>query len=264
MSAARKIETRVISRERPANAGRPRRGSRVAFGLVAVAGAVGLVSGVATSPYFAVERIEVCCPMPAVGEEVARVVQIRPGATIFTVRAAGLQRQAQACPRVKSIRVGRRWRKTLIVVVEPREPACGIRTPAGWLLADLDGVCIERSQLAPPGLPRVRGIPLAAARPGDTIQGPRMAAATECVRLAQRLPALSQITVDVSSPGDVTVTTAGGTRGILGDCHDLGPKLARFAAALETFRARGWQAEYVDIRRLEVPAVWKPRAGSSP
>ena len=261
MASTRTLQARTVSRPGLAEPRRPRGAYRLAFWLILASAAISLAAGIAASPYFAVTRVEVRCALPAVGREVAQAVRVPARATIFTVRAARLQRQVEACPRAKRIQVGRRWRHTLVVTVLPREPACGIQTSEGWLLSDLEGVCIERSHLAPPSLPRVRGMALARAEPGDRIEGPRMDLAAECVAWAQRLPALRQMTVDVSSLDRVTVVTPGGTRGILGDRQDLGRKLARFAAALEHFRAKGLQAEYVDIRRLDVPIVWKPRQG---
>lgn len=240
------------------------RAGRWALRLVLSSLGLGLLYGLMSSAWFRIDSVAVRCQREAVGREAARALSIPPGATTLTLRDSTVRRQLQSCPRVARVHVARHLPHAIVITVEPREPAMAVLTPTAWFLADRDAICIERVASAPPRLPRVKGIPVLDLRPGDRLAGPRVEAAWQAIRCAQRFPALDQLTVDVSSLEHIVVFSPGGTKGILGRPLDLGTKLARFAAALESFREQGWRAEYVDVRRVDLPAVWKPLPGHAP
>jgi len=266
MAVAQVADARARSGDRARQQERRRalRASRVAGRLVLLSFLAGLLYGVASSRMFRIENVAVRCSRDVVGQEAARALTIAPNTTTLTLRTSTLRRQLQGCPRVADVHISRHLPHSLVIIVEPREPAVAVRTPHGWFLADRQAICIERAASAPPRLPRVEGIPVLDPNPGDRLAGPRVKAAWQAVGCAEHFPALDQLTIDVSSLDHVLVFTPSGTKGIIGRPLDLGAKLARFAAAVESFREKGWRAEYVDVRRLDVPPVWKPVAGQAP
>lgn len=266
MAVAHAADARTSSagRARQQERRRALRAGRLALRLVSLSILAGLLYGLAASPLFRIESVAVRCSREVVGQEAVRALSIPAHATTLTLSARSLRRQLEACPRVARVHVARRLPHGLVITVLPREPAVAVRTAHGWFLADVQAICIEHVPTPPPRLPRVKGIPVLDLNPGDRLAGPRVKAAWQAIHYAQHFPVLDQLTVDVSSLDRILVFTPGGTKGIIGRPLDLGTKLARFAAAVESFREKGWRAEYVDLRRVEVPPVWKPVPGHAP
>jgi hypothetical protein len=218
-----------------------------AAGLVLLFTLVGLVVGFGTSPFFSVESIVVEAPTTELRDQVAAAVRPPPDLNLLTGDLRLLARQAEAVPEVGKARVWRRLPRELVVTVTRRVPIVSVESPDGLWLADEEGRLLRQVDEQPSGMPLVRGLDLAAARPGWYLHGSQYAVAAECVRWMRRLTPLKEATVDLSR-AEMVVVLAQDVEGLVGPPRDVGRKLVLLASSMGGLRAKGVGRLQVDVR----------------
>ncbi|MFO7177392.1 MAG: FtsQ-type POTRA domain-containing protein [Pseudomonadota bacterium] len=126
---------------------------------VAVAVALSVRHSVTTSPRFALEHLEVVGGKRLGAEQVRRIAGIEPGANLFSLEPADIERKLLDDPWVRSARVVRKLPRGLLVEIDEREPVA-LASIAGTLyVVDRKGEPFkEVGRDDPVDLPVVTGI----------------------------------------------------------------------------------------------------------
>lgn len=215
----------------------------------------GAAAGIAMSPVFQIRRIVIEAPDVSLATEIAGQIKLPETATTAVLPTAEINRLAGRCHRIKSLSAYRRIPHTLILRVQPREPAAAIAGGPNYTLVDRTGMALIRTD-NPGTVPVIRGLvdgrpPLAQPLSADRCEV--LDALLESMELTELDP---NLTLDVADPHMLRIKTAGGVLGKLGDRSNLARKIVLFSRLLEGLRADGETVEYIDVR-IEDRPVWK-------
>jgi cell division protein FtsQ len=192
-----------------------RRGWRVAFLALAVAGVIGVAVWVLfSSPLLVVRSVTVSGTHLVPRSEVLASSGVQLGTPLIRVNTARAAARIVQIRQVSSVRVTRSWPDRLVIVVRERTPELGVAAPGGgYDLVDGDGVMVRWAARRPAGLPLYDTEAPAAALRGD----PDLAAAAAV--LGELPAAVRHVvrSVSVPEPDQVTLHLAGGTTVLWGD-----------------------------------------------
>lgn len=199
---ARRARRRALRAEVRRFTARQRR-RRTAW-LVGAAAAVLLVVGtvgVAYSPFFALQRIEVAGTSQLSAEEVTLALAGQLGTPLAAIDESEVKAALIGFPLVESYTLEAVPPHGLVVRIVERTPIGYLGTPAGYALVDAAGVVLATTPEPPAGYPVV-----------DAAGGPASDAFVAAGQVMRALPAdlRAQVTaVTASSPDDVRLTLAG-------------------------------------------------------
>ncbi|WP_460773421.1 cell division protein FtsQ/DivIB [Microbacterium sp. GXF7504] len=199
---ARRARRRALRAEVRRFTARQRR-RRTAW-LVGVLGALLLVAGtvgVAYSPLFALQRIEVVGTAQLSADEVAAALSGQIGTPLAAIDESEIKAALVGFPLVESYTLEAVPPHDLVVRIVERTPIGAVATPAGYALVDAAGVVLATTPEPPAGYPVV-----------EASGGLSSDAFTAAGQVMRALPAdlRAQVTaVTASSPDDVRLTLAG-------------------------------------------------------
>ena len=229
---------------------------RAGRGAVAILGVMALVVGtwlVATSPIFALRRIQVLGNGWLTAVEVVDLAGVAQGDNLFRLSTAEIEDDLRRSPWVASAEVRRVWPSTLVVRLTERRPVAMVRDPEGAVVLAGDGTVLAHSGREPPArgafplLPPTTG----GLAPGDTY--PRAG----LLSVARSLPAGLRRLVDrirLDEEGIILRLAAGGTV-LYGSTGGSAAKNAALRSVLREVRRQGIAVDYIDVRIPSAPAV---------
>lgn len=254
---APKVDPRVAKRRREVARAEGRRRLRIVLVLGAVAAVVGGAVGLALSPAFDVDRVEV---RGAGHTSLAAILETtgldERGHAMIAVDRFALARRVERLPWVASATVTRRWPNVVRVTVRERVPLGVIGVPGGVALVDETGRVLATASEPPPDTFAV----VVAAQdripaPGHTLGAPVRAAlrilAALSPALGGRVEAVTRIAGD---PATYELAVAGGVTIRMGEAERISDKLAAAEAVLAAEQAPG---TVIDVRVPRAPAVTK-------
>jgi cell division protein FtsQ len=208
-----------------AAAARRSRRTRVLVALAVLAVLLGTAEAVRRSSLLRVADIQVAGTDRVTEAAVLRAAAVSEGSPIYAVDLAGVRERVGALPAVRTVRVARKWPRTVRITVVERVPAAVLASPAdGLVLVDASGAVIETVRKAPAGLLTIRAAdrvePVA-------VRGALAVVAALTPELRARATALR-----VSSRDDIVVTLRGGVTVVWGSGEDSARKVAVLTALL--------------------------------
>jgi cell division protein FtsQ len=250
-------DRRIAERRRAIAAARVRRRRhRLAWGLVALALAVGTVQ-LARTPLFGLAAVHVEGTRALGRGEVLAAADVRIGEAYLALDLEAIRRRVAALPRVAAARVVRDYPASLRILVSERTPVAGVRTAAVHWLVAADGTVLESTRRPPAGVPHVAGVPL----PADVHPGSRLPPGNP---LANALGALGGMRPDLRRL--VTGVTArsldglefrlrDGTRVLYGLAAEQPAKDAAVLVVRRTLARERREVKRIDVRNPTAPAV---------
>lgn len=234
--------------ERAAEERSRRRAMLTVLSLAAFSAVIGLLLGVCGSDLFAVRTVLIDCRDDSITVEASeRAAELRWG-TVWLPPAAAIEQRIAGLPRVKSVSINRDLPSTLIISIQPRMPSAVVATEGRFMAVDDDGVCLHWTGSAPEELPLVRVEKPFAIEVGGrlsdrdtTLMQAVMKGLVECDRY-------SGANIDLSRSVRITVVTADGVLGKLGNDELLYEKTLLFCELVEALREKGEAPLYIDLR----------------
>jgi len=224
-----------------------RRFVRAAY-LVLFAGLTGLLLGILASDLFAIRRVQVRCEHPSLQAEAAERARRLSFATIWLPPTRAIERQIGGLPRARSVAIARELPSTLIIVVEPREPVAAVSVEGRFMAIDEEGVCLHWTGDPASALPTVHLEDPLGLEVGDRLSDDdvRRFQAVLSALISENLQAGASI--DLSHPLRISVFTADGVLGKLGNEELLHEKTLLFGELLASLRADGREPLSIDLR----------------
>ncbi len=219
---------------------------RVAY-LLLVSALVGLALGVLGSDLFAIRDVQVVCANPSLQAEAAERAEGLSFGTIWLPPTRAVERHIGGLPRARSVAIGRDLPTTLTIVVEPRVPSAVVAAEERYMAIDDEGVCLHWTGAAE-DLPTVHLENPAVLEVGGTLPE------RDVAWLRATLGGLSEsglsagASIDLSHPLRISVFTADGVLGKLGNDELLYEKTLLFAELLDGLREQGRAPLYIDLR----------------
>lgn len=192
----------------------------------------------------------------AVAEQLSgRWLGLAPRANYFLLNERGVAQALTAIPAVRSVRVSRRFPKTLEVAVEERTANIVWVTGGQPYELDLDGRVLRRLEPAQlPDLPTVHDSSGAAVELGQVVMA--ASAASSAVAIAENLGGLTvaRFTVAGPNPMDLRAEVTEGWSVRLSAAVDLGEQRAALSAVLgQLGNVERRRLDYVDVRTPRLP-----------
>jgi len=247
-ASARTASAAISAAERAARA-QDRRRSFVRLGYLALlAGLGGLLLGVLSSDLFMIRRVQVRCEHPSLQAEAAERARRLPFATIWLPPTRAIEREIGGLARARSVRIDRQMPATLTIVVEARRPAAVVAADGRFMAIDEEGVCLHWTGDPAAALPTVHledpsGLEVGGRLRDDDVE--RFAAVRSALA-GEELQAGASI--DLSHPLRISVFTADGVLGKLGNDELLHEKTLLFCELLASLRADGREPLAIDLR----------------
>jgi len=245
---ARDSSAAASAADRAARAqGRRGRFVRAAY-LALLAGLGGLLLGVLASDLFIIRQVEVRCGNPSLQAEAAERAGRLPFATIWLPPTRAIERQIGGLPRARTVAIDRELPATLIIVVDARRPAAVVTADGRFMAIDEEGVCLHWTGNPASALPTVHledpsGLEVGGRLRDDDV---RRFAAVLSALAGEHLQAGASI--DLSHPLRISVFTADGVLGKLGNDELLHEKTLLFGELLASLRADGREPLSIDLR----------------
>lgn len=254
-----RMDTRLRQRRRAVAVARRRRRRRRA---VAVVGAVVLVAGavgLARSPLFEVDRVEVRGVDGQRTEQVHDRLSGVAGTALVSVDRRARKADVVALPWVRDASLHRRPPGTLVAEVEPRRPVALIEARGGQWQVDADAVVVATGAEGGDGLVTVDGGDAAVAPPGERLRDDTLREAVEVVAALPRELAAVVGAVDASRPRALALHLDAGPTARLGSADRLAAKLDALRLVLDDLAARDGERlpgiATIDVRVPDNPTV---------
>lgn len=224
------MDPRIGRRRAQVTRARGRRRLRVvlaAVGLVVV-GVGALV--VLHSSLFSARHVTVVGAGQTGRGAVLRAAGLRGTPPLIDVDSGAAAARVEALPWVGVATVERHWPDSVVVRVTERVPVAVVSAEHAFFLVDVTGRVLERTALAPPGVPLLSS-PAHAGAPGTTLGPAARPGLVVAAAAARALPG-RVAGVTVGARGTVTLDLGKGLRAVLGPASDVGSKLAALASVL--------------------------------
>ncbi len=231
--------------------------TRRALSLVLLSAVVGLGLGVASSEMFAIRTVRVVCTNPSLQVEAMERVQRITFGTIWLPPTRAIERQIGGLPRAKAVTIGRTLPDTLTIEVEPRVPVAFVVADDRLMAVDDEGVCLHWTGAAPPDKPTLRIEDPSVLAVGGRLRAQDVVRLREISRGLAECDLLEGASIDLSHPLSISVFTADGLLGKLGNDELLYEKARLLGELAEALRAQGRKPLYIDLRVPSRP-TYKP------
>lgn len=136
------MDARIRARRNQVLRDRARRRGRVVGSLLAVIVLAAAVTGIARSPLFAIDAVQVLGVAADEQEVVRQAVALSAGDNLLTVDLGAASARVRGLPWVRDADVRRRLPSGVEVTVEAREPVVVVRLPDAAWLVDAEGVVV--------------------------------------------------------------------------------------------------------------------------
>jgi cell division protein FtsQ len=216
----------------------------------------GLAVGLCFSPLVRIQTVVVSGPDRSLADEVAHQIQLPTEASMLSYPLNRVTADARKCYRVDTVSVRRASPHQLAVEVTPRQPFAALDDGNGYTLASREGILLYRVPEAPAGMSRLFG--LTAPRPalGTQVAPERWRWACELLAGASKSGIRGDLWLDMSNLHRITLRTADGVSGNLGNVNDLARKATVLGRVLQQVRRDGQRVVSVDVSMPETP-LWK-------
>ncbi len=230
---------------------------RAAAWLVILAGLVGLVAGVGASELFMIRDVYVVSPDEELQAEAAeRAAELRFG-TVWLPPTRTIERCIGGLPRAKQVTIARELPSTLVISVQPRQPIAMVVREGRYMTIDGEGVCLRWVTKKATDLPVVHIEDPNLVRPGSRLRERDMAWVRDVMRGLREYDLLAGASIDLSRPARISVFTADGVLGKLGNERMLYEKTVLFGELLAQLSAKDVTPLYIDLRVPSRP-TYKP------
>jgi cell division septal protein FtsQ len=218
----------------------------------------GLALGLCLSPLLWIETVVVGGPDPSLADEVARQIGLPARASMLFYPLNRVTTDARKCYRVDTVSVRRASPHLLTVAVTPRPPFAALDDGKGCTLASREGILLYRVPEAPSGMPRLSGLTAPRAPLGSWVEPERWRWTCELLAGASKSGIRGSLWLDMTNLHRITVRTADGVTGNLGNVNSLARKAAVLGRVLQQVRWDGQRVVSVDVSTPETP-LWKTR-----
>ena len=223
--------------------------------VLVVAAIAGLLVGLAMSPLAGVGHVTIVAPTAGLGEEVRRQVRVPVQASILFYPLNHITKQVAKCFRVKEVAVERVSPHELQVTVTARQPFAALDDGQGCTIISRDGMCLYRQGVAPPKLPVLGGMTVPRPPLGSQIEPERMLWVSDVLAGATKVGMQAGLRVNFIEPHRITLKTADGVLGVLGNVNSLARKMTILGRVVQQLRSEGKQPGSVDVSNPDTP-VW--------
>lgn len=224
------------------------------LGLVAL---LGLIAGVLFSDLFAVQEVVIYSADESLQVEVAERAGGLAFGSIWLPPTRAIESRIGGLPRAHSVRIERHLPSTLLIWVEPRQPAVYVTEENRYMAVDREGVCLHWTGSPPPEMPRIHiGTP-SSLEVGRRLQDDDLALLTTIMDGLEETKLQRGASIDISHPMRISIFTAEGVLGKLGNQEMLYEKTLLFGKLLGALRETGDTPLYIDLRVPSRP-TYKP------
>lgn len=209
------------------------------------------------SPYFAILEAEVVGTETVTPDEIIALSGLSAPVLIWDVEPAAVAARVRAHPRVLGASVKRIWPNRLRIEVMERSPLVAIKTDAGWITVDAEGVALERVKEKPDMLQLI-AFDLPPLSPGDTLPS-ELQPALEMAGYVRQYGLTWIEAIDVSA-ADIVLWLSGDIPAYLGPTIDQPERKLAVLQALWT----SWQNDLERVRYFDVENVRHPAVQTDP
>lgn len=236
-------------REAVRAARRARRDSAAAAAWLALASAaLGAALGVLGSDLFKIDKVRIACPEASLAQEAAVQADKLSYGSVWLPPTRAIERAIGGLPRARTARLDRVLPRTLVIAVQPREPAAAVADEGRFMLVDEEGVCLTWTGLPPEHLPTVRGGEWGSLSVGRVLPDEQVVLMSRVLGGLREVGLSAGARIELTNPRLVRVWTGDGVLGKLGDARLLEEKAVLFGKLLQALRERGEQPQYLDVR----------------
>ncbi|MGC9319869.1 MAG: cell division protein FtsQ/DivIB [Armatimonadota bacterium] len=225
--------------------------------LVAVSVVIGLALGVSGSELFLVRNVWITSDNRSLQAEAADRARQLAFSTVWLPPTGDIERHIAGLPRARSVQISRELPDTLIISVEARTATAVVHEDDRYMAIDADGVCLNWTGFPPQGLPVVHIENPELLEVGRVLPDRDVGWIRDVTQGLEETGLIEGATIDLSRPVHMTVLTADGVLGKLGNERLLHEKTLLFGELLSRLKARGETPAYIDLRVLSRP-TYKP------
>ena len=181
--------------------------------------------------------------------ELLQRIGVGPGDSVFRVNAAAIRAHLRQDPRIADASVVLGFPRSLTVSVRERDPVAALAYGDGYVLLGADGVAIARTPGPGAVLPLVVDrLQLPWVQAGVPVPSPsvRLGVAVATTLPPDLRPGIIAVRVDPEN--EIVLEMRDGVLVEVGGAAGLAERLAMVSRVLAAVRARGIQAQYVDLR----------------
>jgi cell division protein FtsQ len=220
---------------------------------------IGAAVGLVFSPVCRIRHVTVVGPTEAIAAEVAAGLRLPPQANTVFLPLTYVRSRAAECYRVKRLTVIRRSPQQIIIRVDERQPVMAIASSDGsYTMIDDEGIPLVRTD-TPGTLPVAKGVVSQRPQLGKAIPPDLLASLLTCIEAARLDGMEHKLCIDLSDPYMITVQTADGVTGKLGDGRHLRRKTVLFGRLRKALQDQSGQIEYIDVS-VESKPTFRRRA----
>ena len=214
---------------------------------------IGAAIGLVFSPACRIRYVTVVGPTEAIAAEVAAGLRLPAQANTVFLPLTRVQARATECYRVKRLTVRRRSPKEIVIRVHERQPMAALVSPdSGYTVIDDEGMALVRTD-TPGLLPVAEGVVGQRPELGRIISPEALSLLKACIEAAEQDGMDQKLRLDLSDPHMITMQTADGVVGKLGDKHHLRRKTVMFGRLLKALQDQPGQIEYIDVSTESAP-----------
>jgi|LSQX01.1.fsa_nt_gb cell division septal protein FtsQ len=208
---------------------------------------IGATLGLALSPACRIRQVTVTGPTEAVAADVAARLNLPAKANTVFLPLSHIRERTTECFRVKRLTVKRRSPQAIVISVHERQPMAALFTEdVGYTTIDGDGIPLVRTN-SPGTLPVAKGVTKQAPELGRPIPDERLDALRACIEGARQESIDQNLRINLSDPYHITIHTADGVNGLLGDTRQLRRKTVIFARLLKSLEDEPGGVAYIDV-----------------
>lgn len=230
--------------------------------VLALSGAIGTgVHSLLTTPKLRVTTVAVRGAKLVSAADIQKDASIAIGRNIIALHRRDICERIMKRPEVKSVAVGRRLPKMVVVTVAERTPYLTLTNGAGFWLVDRGGLPFHRVSGAEKSVPLVTLPPGALVVPGRKVINSGLGNAMACMECSPSLSRrISKISVDRA--GNVCLNMGSDFYVKLGQPVDIGQKMSKLSELIAAEPDIGKRVEYINVSCYEYPAL-KPKPANA-
>jgi cell division protein FtsQ len=218
--------------------------SVIGLGLVGVA-----TWGVTHSRIFEMRSLKVTGNVRLSSSDVAALGRLDSRTNVLWLSGGALERRLEADPWIRDAQISRTLPSFISIAIVERTPAAVLA--GSRALVSSDGIILGRAG-------DTARLPVIAAEAQPKVVSGRLPIELPALRVVRSLPASlipSVARIGVDGSGQLTLSLRDGTRVVLGDADEVGPKAAALQALLRWIDRTGVGAAYIDVTVPTAPAL---------
>lgn len=216
--------------------------------LIGIAAILGMTAGILFSDLFAVQEVRVICADDSLqGEAAERAAELQFN-TIWIPPTRAIEEHIGGLPRACETRIDRHLPSTLLILIEPRQPFAFVTEENRYMAVDPEGVCLHWTGAPPEEMPTIRIEAPSSMEVGRRLSERDVALFTAVMDGLAETQLQAGASIDISHPARITIFTAGGVLGKLGNQELLYEKTLLFGKLLHALLEDGETPLYIDLR----------------